>query len=418
MRFLFLKKSLHYPRATGHDVHTFEMARALAALGHDIGFATVADLAPEAVAGLELALGVHSLATGEPPAVMPRVMPREVETRGLTASGSPNGRSPNSRSLLTYLQRRFLRYWGIDAAWLAATARLVQELEPDAVVAAGLEMLPCLAAVRGATRIWYAADEYARHHLTQVKLLQRRTWRHLADAAIAAAYERSYAHQYDRAWVVSSSEARAMKSIGGARHVDIVPNGVDAEHFHPGDEPTIPHSCAFWGRLDAGPNIAAASWFVRHVWPALRREFPDARFGLFGFAPVPAVLRLQGDGIAVTADAPDLRPLVRRHEVAVMPFVSGGGIKNKLLEAAAMAMPIVATPQGCVGLDARDGLPLVIARRPEDWVAAIARLWRNAIQRAELGAKARAWVGQRHTWEAAARCVSTRLRVRAPEVPA
>ncbi len=85
-----------------------------------------------------------------------------------------------------------------------------------------------------------------------------------------------------------------------------------------------------------------------------------------------------------------------------MPLVSGGGIKNKLLEAAALGMAIVSTPQGCAGLRPRKGLPIAIAVSPEQWVRALIRIWNEPGQRGRLGAAARSWVLERHTWKAAA----------------
>jgi glycosyltransferase involved in cell wall biosynthesis len=223
---------------------------------------------------------------------------------------------------------------------------------------------------------------------------------------------------YDRAWMVSADEARAMRRWGGAKAVDVASNGVDGAHFRPGTEPATPRSCVFWGRLDAEPNVRAVAWFCRNVWPTLRPAFPDARFGVYGFAPTPAISSLAGGGVAVVADVPDLRPELRRHEVAVMPFVSGAGIKNKLLEAAALGLPIVTSPRGCAGLDRTEGLPFIVARRPSEWTRAIGSLWRDPDRRARLGAAARDWVLRRHTWSAAAKSVLAGLGVKSREVPA
>ena len=378
MKFLFLKRSLSWPRGTGHDVHTYHMALALAGLGHAIEFATVVSPAAVAVAGLPLA-DVFSLSTQQ----------------GVVAPRSP---------MLSWLQRRYLRYWGIDRAWIDATAAIVSATHPDVVVACGLDVMPCLAGVRGAVRVWYAADEFAFHHLSMLKPLKLRSWRHAFDAAVAGMYERAYAHHIDRIWVVSRDEQRAMRRVSGVQAVDIAPNGVDGDHFQPGDEPQIPRSCAFWGRLDAGPNIQAVEWFCRHVWPTVRQSHPDAQFTAFGFNPVAAVRAWAGrDGISVVADAPDLRPELRRRELAVMPFVSGGGIKNKVLEAAALGLPVVGSPLAFAGL--HEDRPLMVARTPGEWGAALQNLWSDADARLRLGAEARRWVLEYHSWDAAAEAV-------------
>ncbi len=384
MRFLFLKRALNWPRVAGHDVHTVEMAKALARRGHDIGFATVAPPSERAVAGLPLELGLHSLTP---------------ETSDIFGPSSLVGEVIPS---LTWLQRRFLRYWGVEPTWLWATASLVKRLEPEVVVSANLELLPLLAAVDGPTRVWYPADEYARHHWSQWRVLAPRTWKHVFQAAVAAVYERAFAPCYDRAWVVSAEEAWAMRWIGAARAVDVAPNGVDAEYFQPRPEMKIPRSCVFWGRLDAGPNVDAVTWFCHQVWPRLKHQVPDAVLSLYGFSPTRAVRRLEGEGVRVVADSPDLRAEVCRHEVAIMPFRSGGGIKNKLLEAAALGLPIVASPRACQGLSREAPLPVVRVSRASEWVTSLLALWRDAELRSRLSRAARSWVVATHTWDAAA----------------
>src|SRR5262249_19852526 len=154
-----------------------------------------------------------------------------------------------------------------------------------------------------------------------------------------------FASCVDRAWVVSETERRAMRWLAGIGNVDVIANGVDDDHFRPLRVGQRPRTCVFWGRLDFGPNLQALPWFCKQVWPGPRRSPPDARFTIYGRCPTEAAGTLaQADGIELVPDLPDLRAAVSRHQVVVLPFVSGGGIKNKLLEAAALGKAIVCTP--------------------------------------------------------------------------
>jgi glycosyltransferase involved in cell wall biosynthesis len=144
------------------------------------------------------------------------------------------------------------------------------------------------------------------------------------------------------------------------------------------------------------------------VWPEVRQRVPDATLTIVGFQPGDDTRALAAaPGMSLVANLPDLRDEVRRHAVAVLPFVSGAGIKNKLLEAAAMGMPIVCTPNGALGL--RGTPPLAIARSPRAFADALIDLWHDDARRAELGAAARAWVVKHHTWLAVAREAMARL---------
>jgi glycosyltransferase involved in cell wall biosynthesis len=157
----------------------------------------------------------------------------------------------------------------------------------------------------------------------------------------------------------------------------------------------------FWGQLAFDPNQRAVAWFCRRVWPLVRARIPEARFTILGSNPPASILAHAGqEGIQVLRDLPDLRPSIAQHAVVVMPFVTGGGIKNKVLEAAAMAKPIVATPQALLGL--RTSPPLVTASSPAQFADGLIRCWADPAEQRRLGAAARAWVRGTHTWAAAA----------------
>jgi glycosyltransferase involved in cell wall biosynthesis len=242
-----------------------------------------------------------------------------------------------------------------------------------------------------------------------VRVSEPGTWSELKAATIKGLYERTYRRRLDRVWVVSPSDATAMRWVTGVRNVDVLPNGVDTDLYGASDAEGAPETCVFWGRLDFGPNIQALDWFCRHVWPGLRARHPQATFTIIGFQPGEDVQRLARlPGVQLQADVPDIRPVVARHAVVVLPFVSGGGIKNKLLEAAAMAKAIVCTPRSLGGLNGQP--PVRVARSPQDWQDAIESLWSDPRRRVQAGLDARAWVIAEHTWTAVARKALEGLR--------
>jgi glycosyltransferase involved in cell wall biosynthesis len=381
LRLLFVKEHLAWPRSSGHDVHCYHMMRALAGQGHSVALVTKSEPPAEALAGLNL------------------------EGRWTTALPAPD----DVVTRLSRLQEKFRGYWGIDPEAVRAVGGLARACHADAVVVVGLNVLPYLGAVSGALRVWYAADEWAWHHLSQVRLARPSTWGNVRDALIKGLYERAYGPLLDRAWVVSDADRRAMRWVCRPRRLDVIANGVDAEHFRPVESAPAPASCTFWGRLDFGPNVQALEWFCARVWPAVRRRVPEARFTIYGFRPTAPVLALAGrDGIELTPDLPDLREEVARHAVVVLPFVSGGGIKNKLLEAASMGKAIVCSPRACTGLTGAE-MPFQVCHRPADWVEGLSRLWQEEGARRQLGEAARRWVVTHHTWEAAARAAAAGL---------
>jgi glycosyltransferase involved in cell wall biosynthesis len=355
--------------------------RALIGLGHDVALVTRERPVAEAIAGLDL-LQHH---------VLP---PSESEREGVEI--------PSAR---TGLRERYRSYYGVDQAGITGVAALAAEHRVDAVVAVGFDGPPYLSRIHGPLRIWYAGDEGAWHHISMLRWNEPGGWwRHCREAAIKGLYERVHGSLFDRVWVVSSSDHRAMRHVLGHDRVRIIPNGVDANWYQPQASPEWPRSCLFWGRLDFGPNLQALHWFCRWVWPRVRGAVPDARFRICGFQPTSTALDLAGaEGIDLVPNLPDLREEIVRHQVVVLPFLGGGGIKNKLLEAAALGRPILATPQATNGLRGNGRLPLVVERGARRWATRLRELWENPTYRQWLGESARRWVVTEHSWEGAAR---------------
>ena len=206
--------------------------------------------------------------------------------------------------------------------------------------------------------------------------------------------------------MVSRAEADVFDSFAGPGTATVAANGVDLDYFAPATAPVEP-ACAFVGALDYLPNVDAAVWFAREVWPALRAKFPAAEFRVIGRKPAPAVQRLGGlPGVNVVGQVPDVRPFVASAAVVVVPLRLARGIQNKVLEALAMAKPVVAAPPALAALRAVPGRDLLAAATPAEWVAAVGGLLADPARGRALGAAGRRFVEDHHHWE---RCLAPLL---------
>jgi glycosyltransferase involved in cell wall biosynthesis len=138
-------------------------------------------------------------------------------------------------------------------------------------------------------------------------------------------------------------------------------------------------------------------------------EVPDARFTIMGFQPGPEMAALDRvEGITVIPNVPDVRGPAQRHSAVVLPLVSGGGMKNKLLEAAALGIPIVCTTLATQGLQGLSEAPLVVADSAVPFARGLIDLWREGDRRQRIAADTRAWVVRHHDWKATAhRAIAT-----------
>ena len=379
MRFLFVKQELCFPRASGHDVHCHGMMRALDEAGHEISLLTVAKCTANAIEGIELQNQIQFDAEGD----------QSVEAL-----------------YLTKMQKKFCSYWGTPGNRISEVATHARNINSDVVVAVGLDVLPYLSLVKNAKRIWYAADEWVIHHLSQFSIRRRSTWPNLKHAFIKGLYERSFAPVVDRTWLVSERDAIWTRRVMPRTQTDVVPNGVDTNHYQAQSTNEANRSCVFWGRLDFGPNLDAIDWFCRNVWNELRSKFADAKFTVLGFKPGHKVRRLANEfKFNLIVDQPDIRQDICAHQIVVLPFVSGAGIKNKLLEAASLSRPIIASTMALNGVNTGNLNCIQPAAGKRQWIDEVSRLWGDSGRRQQLGTQARDWVTKKYTWEAAAQRV-------------
>lgn len=246
------------------------------------------------------------------------------------------------------------------------------------------------------------------HHNVESLLFERRA--PYEKNPLAGAYLRLQAgklDRFERAWyerftvnlfVSEADRSRARAQVPGLP-ARVVPNGVDVEYYRPGPEGE--ENRAVWvGGLRWFPNRDAVDWMLREIWPRVRRAHPDALLDLIGEAPGATPSGPGRDGVVRHGFVDDIRPLVRRARVFVVPIRVGGGTRLKILDAMAMGKAIVSTSAGAEGIDARFGKEIVHTDAPEEFAAAVGGLFGDPERRHALGEAARRLAEERYAWEA------------------
>jgi glycosyltransferase involved in cell wall biosynthesis len=148
--------------------------------------------------------------------------------------------------------------------------------------------------------------------------------------------------------------------------------------------------------MDYAPNIDAVAWFAAAALPLI----PGATLAIVGRNPTGAVKRLAGERVIVTGAVPDVRGWLAAADVVVAPLRIARGVQNKVLEAMAMARPVVASPAAFEGIEARPGGDLLVADGAEAQARAVNRLLADPACAGELGRAARRQMESAYRWEA------------------
>jgi len=204
---------------------------------------------------------------------------------------------------------------------------------------------------------------------------------------------------YARLVAMSERDRGDLLDAGITAPVDVVPNGVASDELLPLAEPEGPPVLIFTGTLDHPPNAEGVAWFADEAWPAIRASRPDARLLVVGRNPPPSVTRLASrPGIEVVGPVPDMRDWYARATAAVVPLLSGGGSRLKILEALASGRATVSTTVGAEGLELEDERELLLADGAERFAAATLRVLDDAELRTGLATTGRELVEHRYDW--------------------
>lgn len=220
-------------------------------------------------------------------------------------------------------------------------------------------------------------------------------------ARAVARYEGISCARFDRCLAVTEVDAQRLRTLAPSARIDVLPDGVDTNFFQP-----EPFSAAEPGRLVTTgdyswrPTRDGLNFLTEQIFPRLRELVPEARLAVVGRGAPDALVRDgAARGIDVRGRVPDVRPEIARGAVFVSPTRIGSGIRIKILEAMALARPVVSTTIGAEGIEASDGEHLSLADEPQAIAEAIARLLSDTGRSEQMGRAASLLVQCKYSWD-------------------
>ena len=233
------------------------------------------------------------------------------------------------------------------------------------------------------------------------------SWLYRRESSLLLDFERRVAREFDASLFVSATEAALFKTLApeSAAKISYFNNGVDAAFFNPATRHSNPYHdddevMVFTGAMDYWPNVDAVVWFAHEILPHILAQRPRAVFYIVGGKPSPAVRNLSAlRGVRVTGTVADVRPYLQHARVAVAPLRIARGVQNKVLEAMAMAKPVVVTPQALEGITARTNEEVLLASDSLEFSATVIPLLAASPHENKIGSAARARVLADYNWE-------------------
>jgi glycosyltransferase involved in cell wall biosynthesis len=369
MRSVMVTKFLPLPDDSGGRQRSLAIARRLAALG-DLVLCAYDDGQADLTGLHQLGIDVRSAPWKPSPTNVAR---GAVATRSVSAG----------------------RFW--SAALAHQVRRAVHEAPVDVLQVEYLQMAPYARGLPAGRRV-LDLHNIESELVASYGRARRGAAAHMyrTEAALLRHMERRLVGTFDTVVVVSEKERTRLPSGSGPSIV--CPNGQDPPTLLP---PSTSPVLAFVATMGWAPNVDAACWLGRHIWPKVKHRIPDAVLLLVGRDPAQEVRDLAGPDVEVTGTVASVTPFLQRASVVVAPLLAGGGTRLKITEALGAGRPVVSTTIGADGLEDLIGKGMVIADGVEALVEEICRLLRDPAAAAVLGKMGHEAVTERHTWDAA-----------------
>lgn len=237
-------------------------------------------------------------------------------------------------------------------------------------------------------------------------------WIEMREARLLAAEEARLAARAEATLLISAAEAELFRSRLPANveaDARVIGNGIDSAGFDPAQVAPEPRMLAvpgprliFTGQMDYMPNVDAVRRVLDRVLPLVREVRPEVAFHVVGRNPPADLLARHGrDGCHVWGRVDDIRPWLAAADAALVPLEIARGVQNKVLEAMAMALPVVLSDGAATGIPAQSGEHFTVADSDEALAAAVLAVLQDPVRARALGEAARRLVVDHISWEAA-----------------
>ncbi|AWM32087.1 glycosyltransferase family 4 protein [Hymenobacter nivis] len=202
-------------------------------------------------------------------------------------------------------------------------------------------------------------------------------------------FEKEYLWCFDGVAAITEEDIVRLKELGCPEPIALIPAAVEMSSFQPDPaiEPRL-RSVFMIGSLNWLPNLEGLDWLLREVWPAVHAELPDLELHVAGTGTPPHLLAPRTDNVFIHGFVDSAAAFMRQYDLMLVPLLSGGGMRVKIIEGMALGKAILSTGLGAEGIAVRDGHDVVLRDGPPAWQAALRDYYHGRLPVGPLGAAA------------------------------
>ena len=185
-------------------------------------------------------------------------------------------------------------------------------------------------------------------------------------------YEKSILDKLDGIASVTKEDLAIFKEMGFKGKEIAAPTGIiiDKDLFVK-EEKVEDYSVFHIASMNWLPNVEAVDWFLKNVWDLVLQKVPKAKLYLAGRDMPDWLMKHQQKNVIIVGEVANARDFYKSKKVMVVPILSGGGMRVKIIEGMAIGKSIVSTSIGAEGIHCEHGKHILIANSPADFASAV-----------------------------------------------
>ncbi len=184
-------------------------------------------------------------------------------------------------------------------------------------------------------------------------------------------YELDILNQVDGIAAISRRDAIDFEKLGSKKPKLIIPFGINLDVYTPVINENPQLNFFHLGSMDWTPNIEGLNWFLDEIWPEINKAFPKSHFYLAGRDMPEDFYKRKSPNVHIVGEVEDAKNFINSNSIMIVPLLSGGGIRVKIIEGMALGKAIISTAVGAEGLHYKNKKNIWIANKVDDFIKAI-----------------------------------------------
>jgi polysaccharide biosynthesis protein PslH len=202
-------------------------------------------------------------------------------------------------------------------------------------------------------------------------------------------YELSMLDQVSGIASISEEDKATFREFGVKKPISTIPVGINFSNYEIQENQKVEFCLFHVGSMDWGPNLEGILWFLDQIWPMVNQKFPDLKLYLAGRSIPGQIINAGYPNVIISGEIENAIEYIKSKAVMIVPLLSAGGIRVKIVEGLALEKAIISTRIGAQGLNCHDGKDILLADSKDEWILAIQKIVDNGALVRSLGKEGR-----------------------------